>query len=61
MERYHIVHTSALEGRIRRYKSNHKGYTRRKDDWEVVYKENFLTKNEVYAKKRYVKRLKGRM
>ena len=58
---YYIGHTgdNPLE-RLRKHNSNHKGYTGKIGDWEIVYKEFFSTKAKAYAREREIKSWKSR-
>ncbi len=61
LDKYYLGHTTEeLEERLRKHLSNHKGYTARAKDWEIVYSEEFATKKEAYAREREVKRWKSR-
>ena len=54
LDKYYIGHTNDLEGRHRRHLSDHKGFTGRAVDWEIVYKEEYPTKEGAYARERLV-------
>jgi putative endonuclease len=41
---YYIGHTSDLHERLRKHNSNHKGFTGKIGDWEIVYQESFVDK-----------------
>ena len=59
--RYYVGSCEApLEGRLRRHLSNHKGFTGRAKDWEVVYTQSFGSKAEAYSREREVKSKKSR-
>ncbi len=57
---YYFGHTSNLEERIRKHNANHKGYTGKTNDWELVYSESYPTKSKAYARERQVKKWKNR-
>ena len=39
-DKYYVGHTGdLLDERIRKHNANHKGFTGRSNDWELVYKE----------------------
>jgi putative endonuclease len=60
-DRYYIGHTGdALDERLRKHNSNHKGYTGKTGDWKIVYLEGFPTKGEAYAREREIKSWKSR-
>ena len=49
-----------MNERLRKHNSNHKGFTCKANDWEIVYKEVFATKQEAYRREREVKNWKSR-
>jgi len=58
---YYQGHTgNTLEERLRKHNSNHKGFTSRTNDWEIVYFETFQTKSEAYQREMEVKKMKSR-
>ena len=61
LDKYYIGHTCmALEERLKKHNTNHKGFTGRTKDWEVVYFETFDTKKAAYAREREMKSKKSR-
>ena len=59
--KFYIGHsTEPIEERLRKHNTNHKGFTGKYQDWIIVYIENFLSKNEAYAREREVKSWKSR-
>ena len=61
LNKYYIGHTGeSLEGRLRKHNSNHKGFTGKVNDWEIVYKEQYETKEAAYARERQVKGWKSK-
>ncbi len=61
LDKYYIGHTSEkLKERLRKHVTNHKGFTSRAKDWEIVYYEEYPTKKEAYAREREVKGWKSR-
>jgi len=60
MDRYYVGHTADPEGRLRRHNTEHKGFTGKASDWQVVYKEQFASKEEAYQRERQVKAWKNR-
>jgi putative endonuclease len=51
--KYYIGHTGdAIEERLRKHNSNHKGFTGKVNDWKVVYTEAYGTKELAYARER---------
>jgi putative endonuclease len=60
-DRYYIGHTSeAIEERLRKHNSQHKGFTGRFGDWMVLHTEAFGTKGEAYRREMQVKSWKSR-
>ena len=59
-DKYYIGHTSDLVGRLGRHNSNHKGWTGKTSDWEVIYTEEYKTKSEAYYRERQLKAWKSR-
>ena len=55
---YYIGLTSDVENRLKKYLSNHKGYTSKAKDWIVAYKEEFQTKSEALFREREIKKWK---
>ncbi len=49
-----------LDERLRKHNSNHKGFTGRLADWEVVYYEEHIDKASAYERERVVKSWKSR-
>jgi len=60
LDRYYLGHTSDLKERLRRHITNHKGYTGKANDWQVVYKEHYTSKNQAYKRERQVKARKSK-
>jgi len=60
IDKYYIGHTHNLLERLRKHNSKHSGFTGITNDWQIVYKENFTSKNEAYARERQVKKWKNR-
>ena len=61
LNRYYVGFTSdALSERLRKHNTNHKGYTGRVNDWEVVYFEVYASKQEAYAREREINSKKSR-
>ena len=60
LDKFYIGHTNNVEERLRKHNTNHKGFTGKANDWEIVYLEEFDTKSEAYAREREVKNWKSR-
>ena len=60
IKKYYIGHTSDIVERIRKHNSNHKGFTGHKNDWELVYSEEYNLKTMAYSRERQVKNWKSK-
>ncbi|GAA5037681.1 hypothetical protein GCM10011506_36350 [Marivirga lumbricoides] len=49
-----------LSERIRKHNSNHKGFTGKTNDWQLVYKEEYATKTEAFKRELQIKKWKSR-
>ena len=57
LEKYYIGSTSMdITERLRRHNTNHKGYTGKVNDWEVVYFKEFKDKRESLSLERRIKK-----
>ena len=63
-KKYHkiyIGYTGNLEQRLLSHnKLSHKGYTRKYRPWEIVFSEEYPTKQEAMAREKFLKTGKGR-
>ena len=60
-DRYYIGHTGDQpEERLRKHNTNHKGFTGKTGDWEIVYLEEYPTKELAYKRERELKSWKSR-
>ena len=50
----------AIEERIRKHNSNHKGFTGGSGDWELKYFESMKTKTEALKREKQIKNWKSR-
>jgi putative endonuclease len=58
---YYVGHTGdAIEERLRRHNSNHKGFTGKTGERKLVYIELYNTKEDAYKRERKVKKWKSR-
>ena len=60
LNRYYVGYTADINERVRKHNSNHKGFTGKTSDWELVYSESFETKEDAYAREREIKKWKSR-
>ncbi len=59
-DRFYVSYTcDDLNNRLRKHNSNHKGFTG-KNNWEIVYYEEFDSKTEALAREREVNKWKSR-
>ena len=62
INKYYIGITGdIIEERIRRHNSNHKGFTGKTNDWEIVYTKYFENKKDAIAKEKEIKSWKSRL
>ena len=61
IDKYYYGHTSNLSERVRKHNSQHKGFTGQVNDWELVYIEEFESKEYAYSRERQVKSWKSRI
>ena len=55
--RYYVGYTSAaMEDRLRRHLTEHRGFTGRAKDWKVVFAKTFVEKSEATALERRIKK-----
>ena len=57
---YYVGSTEDLESRLRRHNSNHKGFTGKVNDWEIVFSREFDTKSESLKFEKQIKSWKSR-
>jgi putative endonuclease len=61
INKYYVGFTADdMQERLRKHNSNHKGFTGRKADWVVVYKELFSTKAAALKREKEIKKWKSR-
>ena len=61
LDKYYIGHTAdVLDERLRKHNSNHRGFTGKAKDWEILYTEIFLSKDLAYTREREIKNWKSR-
>jgi putative endonuclease len=59
--RFYIGYTADLEERIKRHNQKSKGLIGSNNDWQLVYQEKFLTKEEAVQRERQIKSWKSRV
>ena len=58
-DRYYVGYTGDfLQERLRKRNSDHKGYSGKVGDWQIVYKESYST--DAYQREREIKSWKSR-
>ena len=56
LNKFYVGHTGdTLEVRLLKHLANHKGYTARAKDWQIVYTEEFDTKSLAYKRELEIK------
>lgn len=61
LNRYYIGHCcEPLKERLRKHLSNHKGFTGRAKDWEIIYTEDYPDKILAYQRERELKKWKSK-
>jgi putative endonuclease len=60
LDRYYYGHAENIEERLRKHNSNHKGFTEKNADWNIVYTEEYPTKELAFARERQIKAWKNR-
>ncbi|MDH6252856.1 putative endonuclease [Chryseobacterium sp. H1D6B] len=61
LDKYYIGHSCEdLQERLRKHLSNHKGFTAKSKNWNIVYYEVFDSKIEAYTREREVKAWKSK-
>jgi putative endonuclease len=55
LDSFYIGSTSNLEVRLRKHFSNHRGFTGKSKDWEIVYKEEFSDQAVALKRERQIK------
>ena len=62
MNRYYIGYTGdTMINRLKKHLSNHKGFTGKEIDWQVVYSEIYLEKKDAIIREKLVKSWKSRI
>jgi putative endonuclease len=60
LNKYYIGHTSNLSERVKKHNTNHKDFTGKAADWEIVYVEVFETKSGAAKRESQIKGWKNR-
>ncbi|MCC6370692.1 MAG: GIY-YIG nuclease family protein [Bacteroidia bacterium] len=61
LNRYYIGHTENLEKRLFEHNNGISTYTSKASDWELKYKEAFVTREESHKREREIKKKKSRV
>ncbi|WP_307461033.1 GIY-YIG nuclease family protein [Chryseobacterium sp. SORGH_AS_0447] len=60
LNKFYIGHScETLQERLRKHLSNHKGFTSKVKDWEIIYSEKFDSKSNAYTREREIKSWKS--
>lgn len=57
--KHYIGYCEDLASRLKRHNSNQVRSTKNKGPWKIVYNEEYLNKNDAYARERQIKKYKG--
>ena len=61
LNRFYVGFTTiSVEERLNKHLSNHNGYTSRTKDWEIVYMEEFIVKEEAIKREKEIKNWKSK-
>ena len=61
LDRYYVGSTQDVENRIKAHLYNHKGFTSKAKDWNLVYHEQYANREEAYDRERQIKKWKSRI
>ena len=59
--KYYVGSSSNLESRLLKHNTNHKGFTGKVGDWEIVYSKGFLTREDSFKREKQIKLWKSRL
>lgn len=59
LNKFYIGSTGNLEDRLQKHLSNHKGFTAKAKDWQLVYFEQFNSKDDALVKEHQIKKWKS--
>ena len=57
---YYVGTTKNISDRLKRHNENRSKSTKHKGPWELVYKENFLSRSEAMKREYYIKHQKSK-
>lgn len=57
--KHYVGYCEDLVLRLKRHNSNQVKSTKNKGPWKIVYNEEYLNKNDAYARERQIKKYKG--
>ncbi len=60
-DRFYIGYTSNLKERLIKHRSKNKGFTSIANDWNIVYTEEFSSKQEAMKRERKIKSWKSKI
>jgi len=61
LDRYYIGFTKDISDRLRRHNAKNKGFTKKANDWKIVYQETFIHKAEAMNREKEIKKWKSRI
>ncbi len=59
LDRYYIGQTSSLKNRLDKHLEGTTRYTKRTNDWVLVYSEAYKTRPEAMRREKFIKRMKS--
>ena len=59
--KYYVGSSSNPDSRLLKHNTNHQGFTGKVGDWEIVYSEEFLTRDESFKREKQIKSWKSRL
>ena len=54
LDKYYVGYTSSIVDRLEYHLSNHKWYTAKAKDWQIVFSKEFKMKDEAYLFERKI-------
>ena len=60
LDKYYVGFTADIVSRLQRHNQKGKGFTGKENDWQLVYKEEYISKTEAYSREREIKSWKSR-
>ena len=61
LNRYYVCHTEYIERRVFEHNAGISIYTSKAKDWQLLYKEEYATREEAHKREQEIKRKKSRV